>query len=92
MNNLDAQRQLVQWLCTLEPLLRMGDMAAADKFLDDLVVTEDVHTASLLGVISLTWHAKAHLYRRDAFIERVDPVMIERLGKERAENLLNHRR
>jgi hypothetical protein len=78
-------------LLLLEPLLRNAHMAEADKVLSDADV-EALLTPTLLAVLSLTWHAKADLYTRQGFLERAETVLVELLGKERAERLLKNRR
>lgn len=74
-----------------EEALRLGKFDEVDRMLDDQVV-DMLPPAPLLTVLTLTWYGKAHLNRREAFLERAEKSLRERLGDERTENLLRNRR
>ena len=74
-----------------ERLMRAGDFAAVDRMLDD-TDPDDLDTAPLLALLTITFHGKNHLVRRGAFLEQAEPRLVERLGAECAARLLEHRR
>ena len=74
-----------------ERLMRGGDFAAVDRMLDE-TDPNDLDPAPLLALLTITFHGKAHLTRRGAFLEQAEPSLVERLGAERAGQLLERRR
>lgn len=76
---------------TVEKLLRRGAFDEVDRMLDALDL-DALDSTGILSVLTITWHGKAHLTTRDAFLARAEPVLVTRLGAERAERLLKNRR
>lgn len=74
-----------------EDKLRAGKWDEVDRMLDDQLV-DSLSEATLLTVLTLTWFGKSYLKRRDDFMERAERSLRNRLGDERAENLLRNRR
>jgi hypothetical protein len=85
------QTEIESVLDTLESDLRRGMFARVDEWLR---VTEPaaLFPATVLAALSITFWGKHRLHQRDAFLERAERSLVERLGAERAERLLEHRR
>ncbi len=68
-----------------------GEFALVDARLPLVDVTQHNPTV-LLGILTMTWHAKEHLPSRPAFLDAAEASMRERLGNERAAKLLENLR
>lgn len=88
MNN---QFQLETIVSLLEAQLREGNFDYVDKWMDHVDV-ESLADVSILGVLTITFWGKDKLSRRDAFLQRAEIILKQRLGEERAEKLLVRRR
>jgi hypothetical protein len=75
----------------LERLLSDSRFQSVDYFLEQV----DLMCLSAEGIVTvaaITFHGKASLRLRDAFMARAEPRLIELVGATRAENLLQRRR
>lgn len=87
----DDRKQLEEVIELLEEHLSDGDFTFVDGWLDraDLDV---LSPTSIIGALSITYWGKKDLTRRDAFLQRAEIVLKDKLGEERAEKLLKNRR
>jgi len=76
---------------TFENLLRGGHFNEADALLKAAVVTK-LNPSVLLGILTITYHAKTELRERGGFLARSEPCLVRSLGADRAEKLLAVRR
>lgn len=72
-------------------LLNSSFYDVVDMELDRFDV-DAVHYATILSVLSITWHGKQHLQRRDAFLARCEVRLSKELGERRTQLLLKTRR
>lgn len=77
-------------LCYAEERLRNGHFDEVDRFLDYLKVT-NLSSVVLLTILTITWHGKDRLLRREDFRVRSREQMIREWGEERTEKLLKTR-
>lgn len=83
----------IDCLDVLEGLLSNRDYEGVDELLDgDDCVPSDLDPAGILAVLSITYWGKDKLKNRGKYLARVEPVLVLRLGRERAEHLLENRR
>ena len=74
-----------------ERLMRAGDFGAVDNMLIS-TDPDDLDTAPLLALLTITFHGKHKLTRRAPFLAWSERVLVQRLGAERAGHLLERRR
>lgn len=88
---MNDQAQLEGVIALLEEHLSDGDFAFVDNWFDyaDL---DALSPTSIIGALSISYWGKKELTRRDAFLQRAEVVLKEKLGEERAEKLLKNRR
>lgn len=67
-----------------------GDFRAVDWFISGLD-PEGLATEAIIGCLTMGWHARDQLNELVPFFLRAEPVVVARLGKTRAENLLKNR-
>ncbi len=87
----NQQEQLQAVLDRLEEDLRLGRDDEADRWLSS-ANPDDLYPVTVLGALSITFWAKDRLAQRVAFLERAERSLRTRLGDERTEALLIHRR
>lgn len=85
------QAQLEGVIALLEEHCRDGDFAFVDSWFDHADL-DALSPTSIIGALSITYWGKDKLTRRDPFLQRAEVVLKEKLGEERAEKLLKHRR
>jgi hypothetical protein len=85
------QAQVEGVIALLEEHLSDGDFQFVDNWFDyaDLDALAPV---SIIGALSISYWGKDKLTRREAFLQRAEIVLKEKLGEERAEKLLFRRR
>jgi len=88
---LDEMRAVRVTLQYFEHWLSAGQFAYVDELLQSFPV-EAATPATSLTVLTITFHGKAHLKHREAFLARVADKLATAFGTERAERLLEHRR
>lgn len=91
MSEEDDQRQVEIVLEWLEERLREGHFDIVDMWLSNVDLTL-LNSTSILAALTITFWGKDKLTKRDDFLERIKPLLKERLGEERANKLLLHRR
>ena len=74
-------------LAQAESMLRTGQFVDVDKLLSAIPLPED-ETAVLVAIASMTFHDRDQLKERAPFIERLRTLLENRLGAERAAELL----
>ena len=74
-----------------ERLLRAGDFGAVDNMLIS-TDPDDLDTAPLLALLTITFHGKHKLDGRAPFFAWSEKILVQRLGVERAGRLLERRR
>lgn len=84
-------KQVEEVVGTFERWLQRGMYGQVDDLLM-LMKIEDSPPAVLLGVLSITFHDKAQLKRREDFLRRAEAKLRAELGDTRAEDLLRNRR
>ncbi len=87
----DSQKNLENLVAWLEQTLRNGKFTVIDQYLYSVSVC-DLETGSILAVLNFTSFEKDKFTNRDCFLEQAESVLKNRLGVERAENLLKNRR
>ncbi len=75
----------------LELWMRLGNFEGVDKFMDSIDVA-NCEPVILIGILTMTFHAKQQLYQRDCFLSRTEAQLRLSLGDVRTEALLRHRR
>lgn len=85
------QKQVEEVIAFLEEHCSDGDFAFVDRWFDHADL-EVLSPTSIVGALSITYWGKNELTRRDAFLQRAEIVLKEKLGSERAEKLLFRRR
>lgn len=75
----------------LEDHLSDGDFAFVDSWFDHADL-DALAPVSIIGALSISYWGKDKLTRREAFLQRAEIVLKEKLGEERAEKLLFRRR
>lgn len=83
--------ETVSALFLMERLLREDNFSEVDEVLKAYEV-DRLQPATLLGVLTLTWHAKGQLSAREDFLARSEASMTTRLGSDRTQALLKLRR
>ena len=86
-----SQRDVEDAMMVFEWLLRSGKFNVVSVLLDD-TDPETMDPAETLGILTITYHGKERLPRRDAFVARAEKAMVRQLGSERAMKLLETRR
>ncbi len=86
-----TQAILNEAVSVIERLFRKGKFQVVDQALTYLKV-DAIPSEVLLGILTITFHAKEHLPSRPAFLAEAEPVLIARLGSQRANALLKYRR
>ncbi len=84
-------KRMVDILLFLEGLLSNGNFDKVDSYLDS-VDLGTIGNVSIIAILSITYHGKDKLAKRDLFLERAEVFLKDNLGEERAENLLRWRR
>lgn len=79
-------------LSYFEHWLSAGRFAYVDELLQTFPVDGEIACAAFLTVLTITFNAKDKLKHREAFLARVEVLLREALGSERAEKLLEYRR
>ena len=79
---------IISWL---EDRLSNGEFHIVDFWLEHAEL-EQISDAGIIGVLSMTFHGKHELTKRNGFLARAEPILKKNLGEERAEKLLKHRR
>lgn len=87
----DDQKQLEGVIALLEEHCSDGDFAFVDNWFDHADL-DALAPVSIIGALSITFWGKKELTRRDAFLQRAEIVLKDKLGEERAEKLLKNRR
>ncbi len=80
--------QVIAWL---EERLSDGEFDIVDFWLEHAELDQLSDTA-IIGALSMTFHGKHELTKRDGFLARAEPHLKKNLGEERAEKLLFRRR
>jgi hypothetical protein len=88
---IDDRLQVEAVLGWLEERLREGHFNIVDMWLEKVPI-EALNSTSIIAALTITFWGKDKLTQRDGFLARVEPVLKERLGEERANKLLLHRR
>jgi hypothetical protein len=94
---IDEDRQVEVYMSYYEEALRAardgyGVYSTVDHMLDN-AKPEEMTPSAILAVLSITWHGKSFLTRRDAFFERAEPIFRAKIGDDtRADKLLENRR
>lgn len=87
MSNNDVY-ETISWL---EGHLREGSFFIVDFWLENADLNQLSDTA-IIGALSMTFHGKQELTKREGFLARAELHLKRNLGEERAENLLKNRR
>jgi hypothetical protein len=87
----DNQHQVEEVLGWLEERLRYGEFHIVDLWLDN-ADPNCLNSTAIIAALSITFHGKDKLTKRDGFLALAEPLLKERLGEERANKLLLHRR
>lgn len=84
----DDVYKTISWL---ENRLSNGEFDIVDFWLEhaDITLMSD---AAIIGALSMTFHGKHELTKRDSFLARAEPHLKKNLGEERANKLLKYRR
>ena len=90
MTSSEQQRSVERTLAMFETLLRAGNYAAVDDLLEGSPADCDT-PAEILAILSITFHGKALLAERAAFVERARTFLTSALGDDRARALMEHR-
>jgi hypothetical protein len=85
------QAQVEGVIALLEEHLSDGDFAFVDLWFDHADL-DALSPTSIIGALSISYWGKDKLTRREAFLQRAEIVLKEKLGEERAEKLLFRRR
>lgn len=91
MDAIDEQKEAEDVLSELEFKLRSGCFREVDDLLD-LWRPDAMGVPAVLCALTITWHGKDKLTRRQFFLSQAEESLERRLGKERAEHLLKNRR
>lgn len=86
-----AQKRVEDAIAGFEHWLHQNMFSQADELLT-LYKIENCDPAMLLGILSITFHAKDRLKNRDDFLRRAEVRLRATLGDERADDLLRSRR
>lgn len=86
-----SQNEAESWLAKIEKMLSLWHFTSVDEMLRK-INTDQLGSATLISLASITSYAKAKLSARAAFIERVELTLTDRFGAERTESLLKERR
>lgn len=87
----DDQKQVEEVLFWLEERLRHGEFNIVDLWLDN-ADPNCLNSTAILAALTITFWGKDKLTKRDGFLALAEPLLKERLGEERANKLLLHRR
>jgi len=85
------QKQVEGVIALLEEHCSDGDFAFVDNWFDHADL-DALSPTSIIGALTITYWGKQELTRRDAFLQRAEIVLKDKLGEERAERLLCRRR
>ena len=88
---MNDQAQLEGVIALLERHCSAGEFNLVDDWFDHADL-DALSPTSIIGALSITYWGKKELTRRDAFLQRAEIVLKEKLGEERAEKLLFRRR
>jgi len=88
---MNDQAQLEGVIALLEKHLSNGDFQFVDNWFDHADL-DALSPTSIIGALSISYWGKKELTRREAFLQRAEIVLKEKLGEERAEKLLFRRR
>lgn len=89
---MNDQKQLENVVGLLERFLREGKPEEADQWLMN-AKPEELASGSILGALTITcYSSEENLPHRKDFLIKAETVLRERLGDERANNLLKNRR
>jgi len=88
---MNDQAQLEGVIALLEEHLSNGDFQFVDNWFDHADL-DALSPTSIVGALSISYWGKKELTRREAFLQRAEIVLKEKLGEERAEKLLFRRR
>jgi len=88
---MNDQAQLEGVIALLEEHLSDGDFQFVDNWFDHADL-DALSPASIIGALSISYWGKKELTRREAFLQRAEIVLKDKLGEERAEKLLFRRR
>jgi len=88
---MNDQAQLEGVIALLEEHLSNGDFQFVDNWFDHADL-DALSPTSIIGALSISYWGKKELTRREAFLQRAEIVLKEKLGEERAEKLLFRRR
>jgi hypothetical protein len=90
-NGRETQVAVDLLLWEVEDMLRHGRFADVDRILDK-ADPKQMDAGVQLALWTVTYHGKTHLKKREDFVRRSEPDMVERLGEERALRLLATRK
>jgi hypothetical protein len=85
-----TQAILTEAVSVIEQLFRKGKFQVVDQALTYLKV-DSIPSEVLLGILTITYHAKEHLPSRSAFLAEAEPILVARLGPQRVNALLKYR-
>jgi hypothetical protein len=84
----DDTYEIISWL---EERLSDGEFHIVDFWLEHAEL-DQMSDTGIIGALSMTFHGKHELTKRDGFLLRAEVHLKDSLGIERANKLLKHRR